>query len=271
MDILIKKQKVLQRKWLKKTKKILLAAGITAGVTAAAAGAKYIQREYMDTTLKKGKKIQTLSNMPDRLDVGESYYTAYKKGDKLQYQGMYGRAKTEGGLTNKKAITGELANKVKIPSNKKAEKIFKELQRKDPAFKAATKDTTLGQTKSSYEQFNTYYFGGVNPAKRESAKYAEKKFIEELKAKGYGGIKDINDQKYSGFNTKAVILFKDTKLNNKAVRDLTNKDIKLGRVYSTGKITKDVITNPMMATSGVLAGGRYVLDRNDKKRKKRRK
>ena len=88
-------------------------------------------------------------------------------------------------------------------------------------------------------------------------------FFEELKKRGYGAVADVNDRKFSGYNTHASIVFDNSgfkqdrsgKIAYKLVEKLTDEEINKGREYFNRHVTAGlIINNPHI----VAAGSAYV-------------
>lgn len=281
------------RKNLEFARKAAIAA---AAVTLTAAGV-YAYRQYgrnfVDETIKSGTTIQTLSMDQNRLENGKAFYTAYTENDKQKYVGLFGKEQQgmiglgPGKGKNKYAITANVEKDIKVASNKSAEKAYKELQKNDPEFRKLTeqfgvlKKSIPGEKRSEYELFNTY---GLLGNDKESASM-QSKFFSKLKEAGYQGVNDVNDRKYSGFNTRATIVFDNDNFKknsagkiDKQVRELTNEEIQDGHNFAVGRVLLDEMTKPVSVAKtsiAVAAGATYVkymnsdddLDRKNEKRK----
>lgn len=235
------------------TKKVAIGVGVAAGTAAVVYAARIYGRNYVDDVIKAGTTLQTLDMNPDRLNMGEAFYTAYREADKKKYIGLFSKDKFG---NTKTVINADVAKDLRIASTKNAEKVFNKLIKQDENFASYAKrlnDANGGSRKRMYETFNS-----INPIRHDenSEKYA-KQFYDELKKLGYAGVHDINDRKNSGFNTKAVIMFDRSEISNIRTRDLDPKEIQKGMQYSLKAITVDKLTDPKTVAIGSLYAGLY--------------
>lgn len=211
--------------------KVLKRIGIIAGGVTAAAIAGYVahnvSRDFFDKTIKAGTTIQTLSKQKDRMDAGDSFYTAYKKKDKATYEALFGRDLFS--TKNKYAIQRSAMENVKIASRKSGEKMFDTLMKTDKEFasdfkkyKSKAPEVFGKKSKNSYDFFNRI---GLLDDRTPEASRMRAKFYSEAKKRGYGGILDINDAKYSGFDTTPAIVFAREKFGNEKVSELADSKI----------------------------------------------
>lgn len=242
------------------------AAIAAAAVTLTAAGIyayKKYGMEYADETLKAGTTFQTVSMDANRLNNGKAFYTAYTEGDKQTYLGEFGKDEQEvfgmktGSGENKFKLQATTNKEVKIASLKNSEKAFNDLMKNDAEFKSLvekniTNKAGFNGAKTNYEKFNAKALLG-NDADSTAM---QKKFYEELSKRGYQGVADVNDRKYSGFNTKAAIVFdkdsfKKTVEGNIDVKvdKITNEEIDKGAKYIAGKAMRDALTQPSTVAS----------------------
>ena len=222
---------------------------ITATATVAAATAYVVNKnikERTDHIVKSGTKLHVIADT-DNKNFDRAFYGAYKDTDRMMYRGMYGKQMQLGGKSKIYDTTLDVHKDVRIASRKAASEAFAELYKNDAEFREAFKrsnaqfnshgmvpkrDAVIRKAsktmtdkqlkKAGYDAFN---IGLVNHDKDGSM--ISKKFYDKLKAKGYDGIMDINDQKYSGYRTKApVILFdKRDKISVSDVKQLTDKQL----------------------------------------------
>lgn len=202
---------------------------ITAGITIAAATAYAVNKHVRDTTdriLKSGTKLQVVTN-EEHKNFDRAFYAAYKKGDAQKYRGLYGDQLKNNVFAQSRDVyktTLNVDKDIKVVSKKKAADAFADLYKTDPEFRKQFTDSvekfksipvqppkraklfdsvSKGMTdkelrKKGYEAFN---IGLVNHDENGNA--TAKKFYDKLKSLGYDAVEDINDQKYSGYKTKA--------------------------------------------------------------------
>lgn len=242
---------------------VAIGAAVAIGVTAAYTAYGKYGREYCDNVIKSGTTIQTLSAHTDRMETGEAFYTAYVEGDKQKYAGLFG--KSNGLPVENKYKLQAVANKnIKIAGSKNAEKTFKELAKNDDEFNKVVrtiKSEINSNGKSDYELFNTYALLANNGIDDPSMISTQKKFYSALKAKGYGAVADVNDRKYSGFNTRAAIVFDRDNLRKSEhggidtrIQKLTDDEIEKGKKYATNAALREALITP----SNVAVGSAYL-------------
>lgn len=234
------------------TKKIAIGLGVTAAAATAIYAYRTIGRAYVDDVIKSGTTIQTLQHNPDNIESGKRFYASYRDLDNFKYLGGFGKSQDFFGRpvgNLKKKVLIDSSSDIKIAGKWKAEKAFKELL-KDPDFAKAAGTR-------NYEAFNV---NGLlyGPGKEKAANM----FFDKLKSQGYGAVRDINDAKRSGFNTKATIIFDKDKLSqtggvlNKRISDIDPKAYEKARKAFTPMILADSLTNPKNITYGaaIVAG-----------------
>lgn len=266
-----------------KTEKII--AGTAAlTVTAAAAYVAHKQIKYRaDGIIKSGTKMQVISAEKDK-NLDRAFYTAYDEKDKTKYKGLYGDHLSKWkGEAHK--ITLNADSNVKIVSRKKAEDTFIDLYKNDAEFrdafhksneimgngfglpwervqvhkKASNRNMTDKELrKVGYDAFN---IGLVNHDDNGNA--VAKKFYDKLKEQGYDAVMDINDQKYSGYNSKKpVIVFNKAnkisvsdveKMSNDYIRSNAKKAVKDIQASAKKKETVEQLVTSM-SVAGVYGG-----------------
>ena len=204
---------------LEKKKKIARNIAIGAGIAAAAIAGAYAYSKWADENkdlVIKGGEVMKRMSEGDELDLHDEFFVAAGKHDIKRYEGLlpnhfdrvkemkkaYGMNVAEGPHIVKNLKAKE---DMKVASIGSAKKIFKELK---------SKDNNFAKDFSNYDEFNRSLVGERH--KEEEVQ----KFYNALKSKGYDGLIDVNDKKYSGFNAK-----------NPAI------------IINKGKLTVDKITN----------------------------
>ena len=223
-------------KRIKMEKVVAAAAGITIAAAGAYAANKYIKTRT-DGLLKAGHVLQRVEMKDTQGQLYDTFYAAKDRSDKTKYAGMLGM--------NRKQMTGHAymmkisAQKdIKIASDKKAREIFEDLYKNDPDFKKSVRssvsqhfsgvnkvnpdDMSSKAMKKMYDNFNSALIDI-----REKGSGADKKFYDKLKSQGYGGIRDMNDMKFSGYKAKnPLILFgQNDNLMVQSVKELSNGEI----------------------------------------------
>lgn len=289
-------------KKIKMEKGIAIAAGATALTVASVIAYKKIGQEYADRVVKKGETLHTLSKDADRVadtsgKFQEHFYAANKK-DRGKYRSLFGDMITRENTKNGKIkldrvgkfdIQTTMLEDVKVASPNKARKVFIDEFKKDPRYAKYLKENiggaegfrrnpdiskakkvilkmAKGQKVSDKEigrLYNAYNVLLVD----NSGKDIHKSFLSALKSKGYGGVIDLNDLKYSGFNAKQpMIIFDKSKLNMtppKNVSRLDLKDIKKAQNTELGKAYLKLVAESF-AVGGVVGGVSNYKNYDDK-------
>jgi len=273
-------------------RKIAIEKGVVVGAVtvAALAGAWYVNREIgrniTGKIIKKGTIMQTLSPFDNRIqnmvDSGEHFFTTFTKKDKLTYLGDFGMDK----FINRAKATQDM----KIASRNQSIEVFKD------AFKKANKDqikeisdavtnggfrrtsTPLGakiRILGALEEGNLEYlskkdlgllYDSVNYklADQEDALLSFRpQLYTEFVNKGFGGLMDTNDQRYSCLvgDFPSIIIDKtkfDVLPSTKATTG--QKSAALGWQFVRGAASNKVGLAVMGAEFGMIASNTY--DRN---------
>ena len=247
-----------------RTKKIIAAAAVA--TTAYVAYKTYDHR--VDKIIKKGTLIQNIANNSDK-GVRDSFYGATGKLDKIKYQGIYG-----GTLKNKHDVNPNLKQvkalvDIKQASPQKAQAVLKGMLGNNPESasiikkavgkiggtpqqiklaQGAVKELNSGKIgKKTYEAFNILnvdHDGGP-------MENLTKSFYKTMSEKGYNAIRDVNDNKYSGYRaTNPIITFNNAgKVAVTSVKQLTDSEIKKAAVIGYA----DIIGKGALATGANIA------------------
>lgn len=257
-----------------KLKKVAIVSGTAVAITAGVLTARYIGKNYIDDTIKAGTTIQTLSKDPDRLaftKVGQQFYTNYRNSDKRIYEGLFGVDGRDalGNIRGKYAITAKAKENVKIASPYSGKKAFKELLNKDPDFRKSVMDLEntlknehpkLRRYKSGYDFFNAAVLPkDSNQEHGEAAKSVSKMFYDHLIKKGYGGVADINDMKYSNLrgNSPAIIFNRSSFGNEKASRLNYNRLVEANK-YARKKVSRIKTADALSDKRHIATGAMFV-------------
>lgn len=258
-------------------KRVLIGAGITVGALAAA-GLIYYNRNFADKVIKEGMTLQNLAGDSDRINKGEAFYAAYKKGDKSKYMAMFGQnGKIDDGFKvikeNKYKNTAKVTKKMKMASIKNGEKIFEDLKANNPEFRSELKKfkNTHGLLTDDYRMFNSY--GLLGDSSETGAGKMRDIFYKAVKDKGYSGVMDINDMKYSGFNTNAAIIFDRSSLSHLSSVKLSDGEIDNAQRKLAGQFFIDQFTKKPanVAKLGVLTGAAVQVSGTTKQAKDKKK
>ena len=289
-----------QREMIKKGLKVTAIVGGTLLASAALYyGGNYVAREYLGKTLRN-KEIyrMTLDKMDDIPKAGRIYVSDNILDRKI-YKGRYGKELLDrdplinmfnGKVSNNDQVYENIlkVSKAKIAPNTVARKEFNMLYNGDKEFKSVVdKNFEFGRTiipvrsnlwnkaingksRSRYDAFNiTQAFG--NSGNEIDPRFMDNinKFYDALKKKGYHGIYDINDIKYSSYNTKSpLILFDTTNIKKHGEDVLDSLDVRNAYGdYLTIKNGEDIVKSLMPSLTGltvISGGGLYLNNRQDK-------
>ena len=261
--------------------KIEKVVAITAAVTVAAASAYVINKnvkERTDKIIKSGTKLQRITADPT-FDPSSNFYAAYKNSDKTKYKGMYGMQLKSSTKVKVSKVTLNADKDVKVVSRKKAADTFADLYKNDSDFREAFKrsnvklDTqgmvpkrdkivrTAGKQmtdkqlkRAGYDAFN------IGLANHDAdGNTIAKKFYDKLREQGYDAVADINDQKYSGYKSKAplIIFNAKKKLSVADVKEMTDEQIASNAKKAYFQLAAPAVAKTGAVYGGTIMGGRW--------------
>lgn len=175
---------------------VLLAASgaaLIGGVVAAALIKR--GRVQLDTKVFSGEMWQRVKR-EGNTELHDIFFATNDKRDFRKYRGLYGNQIKNYLMSGSNIFKMNFENKdeIKIAGHKTGKDVYKFLLKNNPNFKPSYKN---------YKDFNTNAFLLSSSKDRDI-------FINELKKRGYGGIRDINDELFSGYDSKgAKIMFKN--------------------------------------------------------------
>ena len=212
-----------------------LKVGATVTLAAVATGALYKYHKYAsDIVIKNNVPISRITADPSG-DLTHQIYAAFKPKDVEKYAGVYGIQISDVGDVYKstyKAVGDEL----KIAGHKVGKETFNDMLMKNSKAKHAAKrlleyvrdergfvnpsqNAAVAEAMkclSNNKPLTRKAYEGLNIAMtidNEKAYKFNSLVADALKSKGYAGLVDVNDQKYSRYLTKApVMLFDQTKI-----------------------------------------------------------
>lgn len=274
-----KQAEVAAEKRIQKEKKI----AIGAGVAAAAVGAGVAAKKYYDYSTDKvvGTKDNPLYRMQmfNGKDNKEgSVFATAKKVDNEAYAGIWAKQQKfnirahnrldnvkNGGRDQWDAYNMELVfNKgagMKVASDKNAKKAFEQLRKNDPAFEAALQETINGDNAKrnailrGIGKHNVYDRFVVNLGDNGRNTEAAKRYFKEMRDKGYGAIKDRNDNKYSHFaeaGHSAVITLGEN--YDWDAKKLSDTEINSNAKKATARITAKMATKAVAKAAPIIGG-----------------
>ena len=236
------------QKRLKNEKRAALAIGAAVATYGAYKGAKFLKNEFGTQTFKKGDKINSV--MGNDIDYSRHFYAYDNKKDGLKYDNMRLKDLNMWGQRGYR-ITTEFTDDAKIASNRAARKEFKRLMKTDKEFRDNVKSNARRslRIKSRYDSFNT------NMPYKDTDTW--NKFTDSMRKKGYSGIKDINDRKYSGYDSKnPIILFDQKKMKQAGKKAIDVDSFEYDRQIRK-IIGKQLIKKNAPAVGGIVAYKSY--------------
>ena len=236
------------QKRLKNEKRAALAIGAAVATYGAYKGAKFLKNEFGTQTFKKGDKINSV--MGNDIDYSRHFYAYDNKKDGLKYDNMRLKDLNMWGQRGYR-ITTEFTDDAKIASNRAARKEFKRLMKTDKEFRDSVKSNARRslRIKSRYDSFNT------NMPYKDTDTW--NKFTDSMRKKGYSGIKDINDRKYSGYDSKnPIILFDQKKMKQAGKKAIDVDSFEYDRQIRK-IIGKQLIKKNAPAVGGIVAYKSY--------------
>ena len=200
--------------------------------------------------------------MGNDIDYSRHFYAYDNKKDGLKYDNLRLKDLNRWGLKGYR-VTTEFTDNAKIASNRAAKKEFKRLMKTDKEFRDSVKANAKRswRIKSRYGSFNTH----MPYADNEDS---WNKFTAAMRKNGYSGIKDINDRKYSGYDSKnPIILFDEKKM-----KQAGKKTIKVNSGEYNRQVGK-MIGKQLIKENAPLIGGAvaYKSYKNHAKTTARRK
>lgn len=258
-----KEQAEVQALRREQTEKIFKIAGAVALTAAVAYGAykghQWIQR-YGDKTLRKGSDVFRI--MSENSPQDHAGYATNKVSDAVKYRGLWG-----GDIMKRKGQVFQLEAKtngrIRLAGQRNANKVYQNLIKTDPEFARANAQVmkesssnpfwniaTRWHDRNAYEKFNLTLSGPPTDAD----KIVRSKFYSALKAKGYGGVRDINDMAFSGYNSKNPFILFNMKnsIKNTTVKQLTRGKIMESGIKANELLNKESIRSAKVAN--VMSG-----------------
>lgn len=277
-------------------KKIAIIMGVTAGVALTAVAGYMIYKHHTnplinDLTLRKGLKMQTLSEFADRTSNGDPFFASIAKRDNATYISRFGEVGDNIGnaIGNKNKIINTLNKSSKIASVKNSQKVFDDLYTSDTKFKELV-DFSLSkggsksgikflESMSNEDKFLAFnrdiVYRNIDVKGNSVIGNQYVRFFKALKEKGYSGIMDTNDLMgvkasrelmglgglegvAKGLGTKKPIIFFDvSSITNKSIKELSDIDINKAHVvektYETLDNVGDIVKKYGVYTAPQLA------------------
>lgn len=262
-----------------------VAAAAVVTVASCLAYAKY-KGYTTDKVFEKNTEFQRIMKLAENAEIREGrQYLAVNKKDKIKYKGLLGESYNNDIATNKKLndslgrksikesvydVTVKNKDVVKVASRKRSEDAFIKLYNEDPEFRKGLQNRVkelsdgLGTLspfakkmgddkldnyklrKYGYDIFNTLL---VDDDKRSTSN--ANKFYDALRKQGMNALLDINDKKYSGYETKMPIITFDGKY------DYVKREMSRSEIISNNKKANNLLLRPAMIKGGAMFVGMY--------------
>lgn len=268
-------------------KKIYMGLAVAATATAiglvAYSGVDKMITDNIEQTLKSGMTLNRIA-ADSNVDLDHAFYAVADKKDFQKYKGIYGdqlrREKTffglPGGIDPRVHIFQKeipIIKDIKAPSTKEAQQIFKETFGSDPKFmdglvntwgplidrdsarslKGVTNLNNKKDLNNAYELFNRLLVYHDDPDFQGHIDH----FYDTLKSKGFGALLDINDYKYSGYDTnRPMIVFDMDAVSQAICKEIDNQEIDSAQAKAMmGLYGKQYLKEYMPAFAGIMAAG----------------
>ena len=257
-----------------------------AAVTVASCVAYAMYKGYTsDKVIKSDSEFQRIMRLAENEQIREGrQYLAFDKKDKIKYKGLLGSSfetqiKAQKKIDEKDIkeavydVTVKNKDKINIASRKRAEDAFMKLYKEDPVFRKnlirrgkelqtqlpsieglnkkmgnGDKLNDYQLRKHGYDLFNIL-LGDHDKSSADNAN----KFYDVLRKQGVNAIVDVNDKKYSGYNTKAPIIVFDGKF------DYTKREMSKSEIASYNKKANDLLLRPELVKAGSMLTGTLAL------------
>jgi hypothetical protein len=207
-------------KRIRTEKTIAIVAGMTAVAAAAYVGYKHYDNT-VDRLIKSGTVLQNMSNNANR-GVSDAFYASFGKHDNNRYLGFYGsqlQKSVDYGFSSGVYKTNiKLGDDLRLASPKNAVNVLRRTMQKDSQFADGVRQSLKGLSQASLSPNQKKVFDkalkSLNAGKIDNHVYEAVNIAlvdhtprgQSVSSKFYDAIKDINDSKYSGYNTRNPII-----------------------------------------------------------------
>lgn len=262
---------------------VAVAAGVT--VASAIAYAKY-KGYTTDKVFEKNTEFQRIMKLAENAEIREGrQYLAVNKNDKIKYKGLLGntfdvqiradkKINEALGIDNVKEAVYDVTVKnkeaIKVASRKRSEDAFMKLYKEDADFRKSFQERVkelkdgvgilkpfaekIGNDKIEdrklrkygYDIFNTLL---VDDDQRSTSN--ANKFYEALRKQGMNALMDVNDKKYSGYDTKMPIITFDGKY------DYVKREMSRSEIMSNNNKANNLLLRPAIMKGGAMFVGMY--------------
>lgn len=262
---------------------VAVAAGVT--VASAIAYAKY-KGYTTDKVFEKNTEFQRIMKLAENAEIREGrQYLAVNKNDKIKYKGLLGntfdvqiradkKINEALGIDNVKEAVYDVTVKnkeaIKVASRKRSEDAFMKLYKEDADFRKSFQERVkevkdgvgilkpfaekIGNDKIEdrklrkygYDIFNTLL---VDDDQRSTSN--ANKFYDALRKQGMNALMDVNDKKYSGYDTKMPIITFDGKY------DYVKREMSRSEIMSNNNKANNLLLRPAIMKGGAMFVGMY--------------
>lgn len=252
--------------------RIAAAIGTVAVASLVAYGAYKYHNRVADRIFAKGSELGRVAVNDDKA-LHEGFY-AFRKGskrDQSNYEGMYAKAlKSRGNKVFRKTV--QATSDIKIASERNAQRVLADMIKDDagvrkailntakpstPAQKKLFKRATRDMNNGRYDSKNVYDLFNVGLDTRwSSPEMAEtnKRFYDALKSRGYSAVRDVNDNRYSGYGSKDPLIFFDTsKVATTKVSELASSHIDQQDRKAIARLTVSELVKKTGPYVGIIA------------------
>lgn len=207
-------------KRIRTEKTIAIVAGMTAVAAAAYVGYKHYDNT-VDRLIKSGTVLQNMSNNANR-GVSDAFYASFGKHDNNRYLGFYGsqlqKSVNYGFSSGVYKTNIKLGDDLRLASPKNAVNVLRRTMQKDSQFADGVRQSLKGLSQASLSPNQKKVFDkalkSLNAGKIDNHVYEAVNIAlvdhtprgQSVSSKFYDAIKDINDSKYSGYNTRNPII-----------------------------------------------------------------
>lgn len=239
----------------------LLIGAAAVSATIAAVGAYQLYKKMNVDVILNGKSvIQRMGTQAEGTYLNDFFYGVANKHDKKRYMGLFNvhLDRFEKGPHIVKELVPK--TKLKIASPKTGEKLFKEFLKEEQSHPEKVFSNTVLSMYNDYDRFNKHIVNFKEPGYDKILD----DYADFMKKKGYQGIVDINDIKYSGYMAKAPLIIFDRKsvklksIANTPIDKIKtqnyNNELRKAVRDATFEKTLSELKTPLLLNSGILGG-----------------
>lgn len=258
-------------------------AAAAAAITVTACVAYCKHKNYVtDKTLSADTDFQRIMKMADGDVIKDGrQFLSYEKSDKSKYSGQLAGDLKKKAAANEKIYNVSIKAKqdIKIASQKRARDTFYDLYKNDEDFRKSltkmakdagddiptplklTRDKLINNEKLSDKRIKNKVYDLFNVSLADNSpegKERADKFYNALKKQGMNAIHDMNDMKYSGYNSKSPIIAFDGAYDY-SKKVLSDKEIIESMTKPVGSTKRNIAAGMALVT--YLGGIKVYNDR----------